>query len=175
MFLEGFHQGGSCPSRSRCPSRCSWTTIGCCGASCCLKSNLLFLVTCPQLEGSKRFEQRAAAKQEGVLRWGDKFIFALEQDKNANQMLKLFSNRAQESEREAHKFKAKEASVLRSTPFAPILPQQRLTVPQSISPLISFSSTFVLKKCFIQTSISSPCFPLQGLGSSCAGSRPEHW
>ena len=41
-------------------------------------------LTCPQLEGSKRFDQRAAAKQEGVLRWVDKFIFVHEQNKNAN-------------------------------------------------------------------------------------------
>merc|ERR1719187_1585862 len=57
-----------------------------------------------QLEGSKRFDQRAAARQEGVLK-------------------------AQESEREAHKFKAKEALVLRSAPFAPVLPQKRDLVP----------------------------------------------
>ena len=37
-------------------------------------------LTCPQLEGSKRFGRRAAAKQEGVLRWVDKFIFV----ENAN-------------------------------------------------------------------------------------------
>ena len=41
--------------------------------------------------------------------------------------------RAQESEREAHKFKAKEALVLRSAPFAPVLPQQRLAAWTTIS------------------------------------------
>jgi len=57
-----------------------------------------------QLEGSKRFDQRAAARQEGVLK-------------------------AQELEREAHKFKAKEALVLRAAPFTPVLPQQRDVLP----------------------------------------------
>ena len=132
-------------------------------------------LTCPQLEGSKRFEQRAAAKQEGVLRWVDKLIMLMNKTRTQIKCWSSSLTRAQESEREAHKFKAKEASVLRSTPFAPILPQQRLTVPQSISPLISFSITFALINRCIQTSISSLCFPLQGHDSSCAGSRPEHW
>ena len=66
--------------------------------------------------------------------------------------------RAQELEREAHKFKAKEASVLRSTPFAPILPQKRLTVSQSISPLITFSITFALKIVIIKLQSHRPVF-----------------
>jgi len=56
-----------------------------------------------QLEGSKRFEQRAAAWQEEVAR-------------------------KQELERQAHKFKAKEASVLRTAPFA-VQPVQREREP----------------------------------------------
>ena len=171
MFLEGFHQGGSCPSRSRCPSRCSWTLIGCCSVACCPKLNLLFLelvLSWREVKGLNNAQQPSKK-----VFWGGLTSLFLFMNKTRMQ-IKCWSSsptRAQESEREAHKFKAKEASVLRSTPFAPILPQQRLTVSKSIS---RSQSLLPKRNCHNQTSISSPCFPFQGRGSSCAGSRPEH-
>ena len=129
MFLEGFHQGGSCPSRSRCPSRCSWIPIGC---PSMLSWSLIWscIFNCPQLEGSKRFDQRAAARQEGVLKWVQYLwkpnnVLLTNRCKTQIKRWSPSPPRAQESEREAHKFKAKEALVLRSAPFAPVLPQQR--------------------------------------------------
>ena len=132
MPVEGFHQDGSCPSRSRCPSRCSWTPIGCQRKRAVMNLICSCTFNCPQLEGSKRFDQRAAARQEGVLKWVQylcKSLNVLLMNRCTRTQIKRWSfspPRAQESEREAHKFKAKEALVLRSAPFAPVLPQQRL-------------------------------------------------
>ena len=131
MPVVGFHQDGSCPSRSWCPSRWSWTPIGCQRKHAIISLICFCTFNCPQLEGSKRFDQRAAARQKGVLKWVQylwKPLNALLMNR-CRTLIKRWSSpppRAQESEREAHKFKAKEALVLRSAPFAPVLPQQRL-------------------------------------------------
>ena len=159
MFLEGFLQEGSCPSRSRCLSRCSWTPIDCLNMLSWVWLVLAFLIVLSWREAKDLISEQQRGKK---VFWSEfnifesPIMFCSRTDVKRKSNVEVLLHPGRRSQKE---------KLISSKPKKPWSCDPRL------SPQFSRNRGWQLG---LQSLPKLVNFSLQGRASSRAGSWPEH-